>query len=96
MSPRPAVARLTLVALGVAALLAGMAVGAPGCGPCIRPCPEPPPREAGSYVIVESPDRPELVGGSVEITDDRIELRFADADEYDWVVEYAIVPWEEL
>ena len=85
-------ARVMVFALGVAALVAGMAVGTLGCGLCIRPCPSPPPLEPGSFTILESPDRPELVGGLVEITDERIEISFADAEGHDWVVDYTIDP----
>ncbi|MBZ5713835.1 hypothetical protein [Nannocystis pusilla] len=77
-------------ALGVAALLAGMAVGTSACGPCIHPCPSALPLERGSFTIVESPSRPELVGSLVEITDEKVELRFTDAEGHDWVVDYTI------
>lgn len=87
-----AFARLLVGALGVAALYAGMVVGASGCGLCIRPCPSGPPLEPGMYEIVVSPDRPELVGSLVDIADDRLEIRFADAEGNEWVVDYAIEP----
>jgi hypothetical protein len=82
---------MMVFALGVAALFTGMAVGTAGCGLCIPPCPSP-PSPAGSFTIIDSFVRPELVGGLVEITDERIEIHFADAEGHDWVVEYTIEP----
>ncbi|MDC0674239.1 hypothetical protein [Nannocystis radixulma] len=89
MAPSPTVlARALVFGLGVAALFAGMAVGASGCGICTRPCPGSMPLDRGMYSIIESPDRPELVGGQVEITDDAFVIAFADADGHEWVVDY--------
>lgn len=90
--PSTVLARTMVFGLGVAALFAGMAVGASGCGLCIRPCPGQEPLEPGMYSIIDSPDRPELVGSKVEITDDALVIVFTDADEHEWVVDYTIEP----
>lgn len=84
----PPLARALVLTLGAAALVAGMAVGTLGCGPCIRPCPKATPIELGAYEVLESPDRPELVGALVEFTAARIEISYADAEGHEWVVDY--------
>ncbi|PRQ08372.1 hypothetical protein [Enhygromyxa salina] len=76
-------ARVALVGAGLAAVVAGMFVGTTGC------CDVEPIADA-SYEIVESPNRPELVGATVEIHDDVVEIFFADVDSDMWIVRYAV------
>jgi hypothetical protein len=80
---KPLKARIALIGAGLVSLVAGLFVGTTAC------C-EIEPIEDATYEIVESPERPELVGATVEIHDDIIEFSFADADANSWVVRYAI------
>lgn len=76
-------ARVALIGAGLAALVAGLFVGTTGC------CDVEPIVDA-TYEIAVSPERPELVGATVEIYDDSVEISFPDADGNTWVVSYAV------
>ncbi|MEZ4451969.1 MAG: hypothetical protein R3B09_21075 [Nannocystaceae bacterium] len=80
--------RIVVVALGVVALGLGLVVGAPGCILC--QCPDVDPFEPGTFEIVESPERPELVGGILAASDDGVEISYSLEDGSEWVVTYAI------
>jgi hypothetical protein len=82
--------RAALVGLGLVAMTAGLAVGSMGCGLCIRDCPYVEPVQPGVFEIVESPERPELVGGVVDASDDGVEISFMDAEGNPWVISYSI------
>lgn len=77
--------RVVLIGAGLAALVAGLLVGATACSNC-----ELYPVEGGVYEIAESPDRPELVGAIVDIGEETVEIDFTDAQGNDWSVTYAI------
>lgn len=85
-------ARMARLALAAGSLWAGILVGVTGVtgvtGCCH--CGDRTPIEPGTYEIVENLSRPELVGGLVEITTDRVEVSFTDADGQDWVVDYTV------
>jgi hypothetical protein len=76
-------ARVAVVAAGLAALVAGLFVGATGC------C-DPEPIAGGTYEIVTSEYRPELVGAVVEVGEDVVAISYTDLDGNAWVVSYAI------
>jgi len=81
------VARLCLGAAGAVALLLGMAVGGTGC----FQCPEVDPLEPGTFEVIASDGRRELVGAML-VADRRagIEISYSLRDGSDWVVEYRI------
>ena len=79
--------RLVVVALGLSALGAGMAVGSAGCDPDCVCSGEP---ALGRFVVHDSPERPELVGAEVEATAETIEIRYALADTGEWRVVYRV------
>lgn len=79
--------RAALVGLGLMAMTAGLALGSAGCGWRCR-CPEI-ELEPGVFEIVESPDRPELVGGMVHAFSS-VEISFTDAEGDSWVIDYSI------
>ena len=83
--------RAALVGLGVLAMTAGLAVGSMGCGLCIRDCPYLEPVQPGVSEIVASPERPELVGGVVDASEDGVEISFTDAEGNSWVIDYSIL-----
>ncbi|MCA9718279.1 MAG: hypothetical protein H6713_26805 [Myxococcales bacterium] len=77
-------------ALGVLALVAGVLVGASGCGFWCG-CPELTPLEPGTFQIVASERRPELVGGLLEASpEEGVEVSYTLEDGSSWVVQYAI------
>jgi hypothetical protein len=80
--------RAALVGLGLAAMMVGLALGSSGCHRC--ECVTPEPTEPGLYEITRSPDRPELVGGMVDATDEGVEISFTDGDGNSWVIDYSI------
>jgi hypothetical protein len=80
--------KLALVGLGLVAMSVGLVVGPSGCLLC--DCPDLDPVEPGLFQIVGSPDRPELVGGLVEATDEGVEISFEDAQGTAWVITYSI------
>jgi hypothetical protein len=86
-SPRPWWAHALVVVLGVGGLGAGLLVGLSGCGLCMGPCPQT-AIEPGTFTVIISDDRPELVGAMVEITHTQVELSFTDAQGHDWVIDY--------
>lgn len=78
------------VAVGIAAIFAGLAVGVAGCASCFG-CRNVQPIERGSYEVVSAELREELVGALVEIEATQMEISFADADDNDWVIDYTLV-----
>jgi hypothetical protein len=76
-------ARVALIGAGLAAVVAGLVVGTTGC------CDVEPIADT-TYEIVVSPKRPELIGATVEIHDDVVEIFFTDAETNMWVVRYTI------
>ena len=76
-------ARVAVVAAGLAALVAGLFVGATGGR-------DPEPIASGTYEIVTSEYRPELVRAVVEVGEDVVEISYNDLDGNAWVVSYAI------
>lgn len=80
-----ALRRAAIVGAGLLAVSAGLLVGTVACSNCYLD-----PIEGGSYEIVESPERPELVGAIVEIGEDTVEISFTDAEGTDWITSYAI------
>lgn len=81
---------VVVLVLGVGALCAGLTIGASGCSFLCR-CDDPVPIELGTYEIVESLERPELVGGVVEVAADRVDVSFTDAQGQDWTIAYTVV-----
>ena len=79
-----ALKRVVLVGAGLAALVAGLLVGTTACMCDLDPI------ENGVYEIVESPERPELVGAIVELGEHTVAISFTDADDNVWLVRYAI------
>ena len=77
-------ARAATVGVGVAALAAGLMVGTTACFCDVDPI------QNGIYEIVESADRPQLVGAIVEVGEDTVAISFTDTEGNDWLVRYAI------
>jgi hypothetical protein len=85
-------ARLASVVLAAGGLCMGLAVGGvlSGCYRC--ECGEYPPVELGSFEILNAhPDRPELVGGTVEAGAEQVEISFTDDEGIDWLIVYRVV-----
>ncbi len=81
--------RILVAAMGALAVVAGMVVGATGCVGALR-CPDVDPIEAGRFEIIESPQRPELVGGMVVAdVETGLEISYTLDDGTSWVVDYA-------
>lgn len=81
--------RAASVGAGIVALAAGLLVGSSACSlDCLRKVNAV---DDGTYEIVESEDRPELLGAVVEIRDELVEISFTDVDGNDWVVSYTVV-----
>ena len=76
-------ARGAIVFAGLAALTAGLLVGATAC------CSNTEPIVNGTFEIIDA-EREELLGATVEIRDDVVEISFTDLEGTDWVVRYAI------
>lgn len=87
------VSRAALVGLGLVAMCAGLALGTVGCHRCV--CPEVDPIEPGLFEIIESPDegpdRPELIGGVVDVSEESVEISFTDAEGNTWVIDYTVI-----
>jgi hypothetical protein len=83
------VSRAVLVGLGLVAMCAGLALGTVGCHRCV--CLEVDPIEPGLFEIVESLERPELVGGVVDVSEESVEISFTDAEGNTWVIDYTVI-----
>jgi hypothetical protein len=80
--------RAVTVLLGLAAMTAGLMLGSLGCGMWCR-CPPPETVQSGEYEIVESSERPELVGAMVQVSDGGVEISFTDGQGKSWVIDYS-------
>jgi hypothetical protein len=85
---RPLVSRSLAALLGVVALTAGMLVGNLACHRC--ECPPVFDPVPGTYQVVESPDRPELLGTFVEIDASTLAISYTDAEGDEWLVQYKL------
>jgi hypothetical protein len=83
--------RAALVGLGLLAMTAGLAVGSMGCGVLLCDCPELEPVQPGVFEVVDSPERPELVGAVIDAADDGVQISFTDAEGNSWVIDYSIL-----
>lgn len=79
--------RAASVVLGLAAMGAGLFAGTAACS---LNCWRTDSIANGNYEIVDSPERPELVGATLTIADESVEIAFADAEGNDWTVRYAV------
>lgn len=84
-----ALARCARVGAGMLALAAGLVLGSGGCGWRCR-CPEIEALVGGVFEIVASPDRPALIGGTVEAVDDTVTVEYVDEDGVEWTVVYDV------
>lgn len=86
MNIRYLVGRVSVAGLSLLALVLGLALGSTAC--CGDP-PEPIDIVPGTYVIVRSEMRPELLAGLVDVQLDGVIITYT-YEGIDWTIEYMI------
>jgi hypothetical protein len=83
--------RAGLVLVGTLFVVLGALLGSSGCGALLCQCGSLDPFLPGTFVIVNSPDRAELIGGVVHADEQTgVEISFTRDDGSTWVITYDV------